>query len=94
MIDTIQICMEIELICSCLVIFGLKMDVWRKTMNENWRKRYNKQLMQLFGDSDKHSIVRVSQLNWIGHVKRTDSKRKISEIFNNNHQGGLPKIRP
>jgi hypothetical protein len=44
--------------------------------NENWRKRYYKKLMQLFGDLDTLSLVRKSLLNWIGHVKQMDSKRK------------------
>jgi len=38
--------------------------------------------MQLFGDLDTFSLVRVSQLNWTGHVNR-----KVSQIFNNNPQG-------
>jgi hypothetical protein len=43
--------------------------------------------MQLFGDLDVFSFVRISLLNWIGHVSRMDSKRKISQVFNNNPQG-------
>jgi hypothetical protein len=57
------------------------------TVNENWRKRYNKELMQLFGYLDYILFVRISQLNRIGQVKRMDSKRKVSKIFNNNSQG-------
>ena len=52
-------------------------------MNENWRKRYNKELIELFGDLDILSFVRVSRLEWIGHVNRMDSK---SKVFNNNPQ--------
>jgi hypothetical protein len=33
--------------------------------------------MQLFGDIDILSFVRVSLLNWISHVNRMDSKRKV-----------------
>ena len=51
------------------------------TVNGNWRKRYNKELMQLFGDLDRLSFVRISRLNWIGHVSRMDSKRKVSQVF-------------
>ena len=29
--------------------------------------------MQLFGDLDTLSFVRISQLNWIAHVSRMDS---------------------
>jgi hypothetical protein len=40
--------------------------------------------MQLFGDLDILSFVRINQLKWIGHVNRMDSKRKVSQVFNNN----------
>ena len=46
-------------------------------VKENWRKWYDKELMQLFGDSDRHSFVRISQLNWIGHINRMESKSKV-----------------
>jgi len=43
--------------------------------------------MQTFGDLDILSIVRRCQLNWTGHVNRMESKRNISDVFNNNPQG-------
>jgi len=43
-------------------------------VTENWRKRYNKELMQLCGDLDILSFVRIIWLNWIGHVNRMDRK--------------------
>jgi len=43
--------------------------------------------MQLFGDLDVFSFVRISLFNWISHISRMDSKRKISRVFNNNPQG-------
>jgi hypothetical protein len=43
--------------------------------------------MQLFGDLDILSFVRVGRLNWIGNVNRMDSKSKVSKVFNNNPQG-------
>jgi len=33
------------------------------------------------------SHVRKSQLNWIGHGSRMDSKREVSQGFKNNPQG-------
>jgi len=45
-----------------------------------------KELMQLFGNLDKLPFVRISQLNWIGHVNRMDSQRKVRHVFNNNSQ--------
>jgi len=55
-------------------------------VNEDWRKRYNTELLQPFGDSGIRvlSFVRISRLNWIGQVNRLDSKRKVSQVFNNN----------
>ena len=44
--------------------------------------------MQLSGNLDKLSFVRTSWLNWIGHINRMDSKRKLSHVFNNNPLGG------
>jgi hypothetical protein len=51
--------------------------------------------MQLFGDLDR--LLSECQLNWIGHVNRMNSKRKVSEVCNCNPQGrqltGRPKNR-
>jgi hypothetical protein len=46
-------------------------------VNENSRKQYSKKLMLLCGDVDILSFVIISRLNWIGHVNRMDSKRKV-----------------
>jgi len=35
---------------------------------ENRRKRFNKELMQMFEDLDILSFVRISRLDWIGLV--------------------------
>ena len=40
--------------------------------------------MQLCGDLDILSFVRIIRLNWIGHVNRMDSERKESQVFSNN----------
>ena len=36
--------------------------------------------MQLFGDLDIVSIVRIIPLNWIGNVYRMDSKIKVKYL--------------
>jgi hypothetical protein len=46
--------------------------------NESCRNRYNKELMQLLGNFDTLSFVRVSRLNWIGYVYGMDCKGKVS----------------
>ena len=50
--------------------------------------------MQLFGDLDVLSFVRISRLNWIGHVNRMDSKRKVSQVFNSDPQRSRLRGRP
>jgi hypothetical protein len=63
-------------------------------VNENWRKRHNKELKQMFGDLDILSFVRISRLEWIGYVNRMESKRTVSQVFNNNPQRSRPRGRP
>jgi len=46
-------------------------------VNENWKERYNEELMQLFGILGKLSFVRRSRLNRIGHVNRIDIKNNV-----------------
>jgi len=38
--------------------------------------------MQLFGDLDIFSLVRIIRLNWVGHINRMDSAIKVSQVFN------------
>ena len=49
--------------------------------------------MQLFGDLEILSLVRISRLNWIGHVNRRDSERTV-KLFKNNRQGSRLRGRP
>jgi hypothetical protein len=62
----------------------LRRTFGRIKVKENWRKRYNEELMQLFGDLDILSLVRIHSLYWSGHVNRMDGK---SQVFKNNPQG-------
>jgi hypothetical protein len=48
----------------------------RIKLSEKWRNRSNKDLLQLFGDLDIFSFVRISRWIWIGHINRPESKRK------------------
>jgi len=50
--------------------------------------------MQLFGGLNIKVFVRISRLMWIGHLNRMDSKRKLSQVFNNNSQGRRIRGRP
>jgi hypothetical protein len=61
---------------------------------ENWRTRYNKELILLFVHLDILPFVRIFRLNWICHLNRMGSKRIISQVFNNNPQGSRLRGRP
>jgi hypothetical protein len=50
--------------------------------------------MQPFGAFNILSFVRISRFNWIGHVNRMESKRTVSQVFNNNPQGSRLRGRP
>ena len=50
--------------------------------------------MQLFGDLVILSFVRIIRPNWIGHVKRMDSRREVSQVFYNNPQESRLRVRP
>jgi len=63
-------------------------------VNENCRKRYNRELLQLFGDLGLLCFVRMCGLDLIGHVNRMDSKSSVSQILNNNTQGSRLRGRP
>jgi hypothetical protein len=72
----------------------LRRIFWEIKVNENRRTRYNTELMQLFGVFHKLSFVRTSRLNWIGHVTRVDSRRKVFHVFKDNPQGSQLRGRP
>jgi hypothetical protein len=58
-----------------------------------WRRRHN-ELMQLYGDLDVVSFIRINRLRWIGHVNRMDTKRMGYQVFANQPQGSQPRGRP
>ena len=60
-------------------------------VNEHWRRRYNKELMQLFGGLAVLLLVRINRLYWSGDFNRMDSK---SQVRNNNPKGSRLRGRP
>ena len=59
-----------------------------------WRRRYNKELIQLLGDPDIVSNVRLDRLRWIGHTNRMSNNRKVKQIFKLQPQGTRLRGRP
>jgi hypothetical protein len=50
--------------------------------------------MQLYGDLDRVSFIRINRLRWIGHVNRMDNKRMVYQVFANQPEGSWPRGRP
>jgi hypothetical protein len=50
--------------------------------------------MQLYGDLDIVSFIRINRLRWIGHANRMDNKRMVYKIVANQPQGSRPIGRP
>jgi hypothetical protein len=46
-------------------------------VNESWRRWYNKELTQLYGDLDMLSFVGIRPLNLIGSVNTVDRTRRV-----------------
>jgi hypothetical protein len=63
-------------------------------INNCWRRGHNNELMQLYGDLDIVSFIRINRLRWIVHVNRMDNKRMVYQVFANQPQGSRPRGRP
>jgi hypothetical protein len=63
-------------------------------VNNCWRRRHNNELMQLYGDLDIVSFIRINRLRWISHVNIMDNERMVCQAFANQPQGSRPRGRP
>jgi hypothetical protein len=50
--------------------------------------------MQLYGDLDRVSFIRINGLRWIGRVNRMDNNRILYQVFANQPQGSQARGRP
>jgi hypothetical protein len=48
--------------------------------------------MQLYGDLDIVSFIRINRLRWIGNVNKMDNKRMVYEVFANQRQGSCQEV--
>ena len=62
-----------------------------------WRRRFNHELMQLYGQPDIVRTTKVNRLRWLGHVQRMDDDRIPKKILKSKPEGkrsaGRPKSR-
>ena len=67
-------------VCVFVCVFGVCLQSTLQCLNGrilgsvfdggNWRRRYNDELMAMYGELDIVSIIRLRRLRWIGHVGR------------------------
>ncbi len=71
--------------------------LWGKLEDGRYRRRYNFELKELFGDSDVIAEVKTGRLRWAGHLARMNNNRAPIILFNNDPEGrrgvGRPKKR-
>jgi hypothetical protein len=64
---------------------------------DEWRKRFNRELHDLYGDSSVIGIVKSARLRWAGHVARMDDNEPPRKVLLGNPGGqrrwGRPKLR-
>ena len=64
---------------------------------EQWRRRYNFELAQNYGEPSIVAVVKVQRLRWAGHLARMSVNRAPSTLFRNNPVGrrgvGRPRTR-
>lgn len=74
-------------------IFG---PVHDHTQNR-WRRRYNHELMQLYGEPSIVRTTKINRLRWLGHVQRMDDNRVPKKVLKTKPEGkrsaGRPKSR-
>ena len=69
---------------------GIKVD-------NNWRRRFNHELYQLYNEPDIVKYIKINRLRWLGHVQRMEEERVPLKLLNTNPDGnrrpGRPKTR-
>lgn len=74
-------------------IFGPVFD----QKQNRWRRRFNHELSQLYGEPDIVRTTKISRLRWLGHVQRMDDHRIPKKILKSKPEGkrsaGRPKSR-
>ena len=63
-------------------------------VDDTWRRRYNNELMEMYGDLDVISFIKLNRLRWIGHVSRMDANKKVHQVCYIHPQGKRLRGRP
>jgi len=59
-----------------------------------WRRRFNDELYELYGDMHLCRRLRIQRLRWLGHVERQDEDAPAHKIFDSTPSGQRGRGRP
>ena len=63
-------------------------------VDDTWRRRYNNELMEMYGDLDVISFIKLNRLRWIGQVSRMDANKKVHQVCYTRPEGKRLRGRP
>ncbi len=63
-------------------------------VEDNWRRRYNHELYQLYNEPDIVKHIKITRLRWLGHVQRMEEERVPLKMLNTNPDGNRRPGRP
>ena len=64
------------------------------TVDGNWRRRYNHELLQLYNEPDIVKFIKINRLRWFGHVLRMEQVRVPHKLLHTNPDGNRRPGRP
>ena len=65
-----------------------------KCQGWQWRKRYNRELEELYNEPNIAKVIKSSRLRWAGHVVRMDDNELTKKILSTNPGGHRGRGRP
>lgn len=64
---------------------------------DHWRRRYNREVYELFGEPDITRIIKLGRLRWAGHVARMPDgevpRKLLEEVLDRPRSRGRPRLR-
>lgn len=60
----------------------------------NWRRKYNNELMKIYNDIDIVAYIKITRLGWIGQVSRMDKNRKAYQVYFSRLEGSRATGKP
>lgn len=81
-----------------------KIEIWERKVlrrifggikeNDEWRRRTNKELAEVYNEPNIGSVIRQSRLRWLGHLIRLDENRLTKIMFQQEPRGVNRRGRP